>query len=267
MPPRSLERTRLELAEFLRRHRERLTPADVGLPSGGRRRTPGLRREEVAALAGVGLTWYTWLEQGREIGVSEDFLLRLAKVLKLDDAECCHLSVLAHRRPPPAEAHQWDAVSPLVQKLMDEIENRPAYALNLRWDVIAWNDAADRLFGFSQKGTLDRNLLRLVFADPVMRRRLPAWRNDAPGFVEALRRDLALVPDAPTMLQLIEELKNLSPDFRGWWHQWQNDRPVRGPVTVADGTRVRQYQQEVMIIDEHRHLRMVVLFETIGTDT
>lgn len=267
MPPRSLERTRLELAEFLRRHRERLTPADAGLPSGGRRRTPGLRREEVAALAGVGLTWYTWLEQGREIGVSEDFLLRLAKVLKLDDAECSHLFVLAHRRPPPAEAYQWDAVSPLVQKLMNEIENRPAYALNLRWDVIAWNPTADRLFGFSQKETSDRNLLRMVFSDPELRRRLPAWRDEAPGFVEALRHDLALVPEDPIMLQLIEELEKLSPDFRGWWSQRQDNRPVRGPNTIAEETSVRQFDQEIMTIDEHRHLRMVVLFETIGTDT
>ncbi len=87
----------------------------MGLPDSGQRRVPGLRREEVAALAGVGLTWYTWFEQGRDIQVSESFLLKVAKALKLDDAECSHLFLLAHRRPPPPEAYQWPSVSRLIQ--------------------------------------------------------------------------------------------------------------------------------------------------------
>lgn len=97
---RTLERTRPDLAAFLRTHRERLSPAEVGLPSGNRRRTQGLCREEVAALAGVGLTWYTWLEQGSDIGVSAGFLDNLARVLKLDAAQRRHLYLLAHERPP-----------------------------------------------------------------------------------------------------------------------------------------------------------------------
>src|SRR5690606_6804730 len=109
------------------RHRRKLTPADVGLRAGGRRRTPGLRREEVAALAGVGLTWYTWFEQGRDIQVSQSFLLGVARALKLDDAECSHLFLLAHRRPPPPEAHHRVRVDPVVQQLMDELVARPAY--------------------------------------------------------------------------------------------------------------------------------------------
>ncbi|CAN0586256.1 unnamed protein product, partial [Ectocarpus sp. 12 AP-2014] len=116
-----LERTQSDLTEFILRHRRKLTPADVGLPTSGRRRTPGLRREEVAALAGVGLTWYTWFEQGRDIKVSERFLLNIARALKLDDAECCHLFLLAHRRAPPAEAYQEQATSPRIQSLMDEL--------------------------------------------------------------------------------------------------------------------------------------------------
>ena len=134
MAGRSLDRTRSELTDFLIHHRSKLTPADVGLPSTGRRRTPGLRREEVATLAGVGLTWYTWFEQGRDINVSESFVLRVSKALKLDDAECCHLFLLAHRRPPPVEAYQWQEIPPLVQRLMDDMP-RPAYVMNLRWDV------------------------------------------------------------------------------------------------------------------------------------
>ncbi|SCZ01189.1 Helix-turn-helix domain-containing protein [Microvirga guangxiensis] len=260
MLARSLERTRKELSDFLRHHRQRLTPADVGLPSGRRRRTPGLRREEVATLAGVGITWYTWLEQGREIGVSEDFLLRLAKVLKLDDAECCHLFLLAHRRPPPAEPYHWPVVSPLVQQLMDELEARPAYVLNLRWDIIAWNPAADRLFGFSRKEPADRNMLRMVFADPHLRCRLPTWGSDAPRLVASLRRDLALVPDDSAMLQLIDDLKKLSPDFRHWWNGAQDHSPSRGLSSLASENDVLKFQHEVMTIDEYRHLRIVVYF-------
>lgn len=112
MPPRTLNRTRQELADFLRMKREKLSPQAVGLPSGTRRRTPGLRREEVAALAGVGLTWYTWLEQGREINASVEFLEDLARVLKLDATERYHLFLLAHQRPPVVAGHQWCQVTP-----------------------------------------------------------------------------------------------------------------------------------------------------------
>lgn len=265
MPPRSLERSRTELADFLRRRRERLLPADLGLPPRKRRRTPGLRREEVAALAGVGLTWYTWLEQGRDIGVSEDFLLRLAKVLKLDDAECCHLFMLAHGRPPRAEPYHWPAVRPRVQQLMDEMAGRPSCVLNLRWDVIAWNDEADRLFGLAQRDRVDRNMLRMMFADQEFRRRLPSWRDEAQGVVEALRRDVALVTDDAEMRRFVEDLVSLSPDFRTWWNR-PGDRPAgRGPATILDKGRERRFEQEVLTVDEHRHLRMVVYFETDET--
>jgi transcriptional regulator with XRE-family HTH domain len=263
MPGRSLERTRKELSEFLRRHRERLTPADVGLPSGGRRRTPGLRREEVAALAGVGITWYTWFEQGREIGVSEDFLLRLAKILKLDDAECCHLFLLAHQRPPPPEAYHWPSVSLLVQQMMDELVTRPAYVTNLRWDVVAWNAAAERLFAFGKEPS-GRNVLRMVFADPGLRRRFPAWRRDAPRLIEGFRRDLALAPQDPAMLTLVEDLKKLSPDFRRWWSTPQGHSPSRGLASVLSEAGRMEFRHEVLTVDEHRHLRMIVYFA--GTD-
>jgi transcriptional regulator with XRE-family HTH domain len=260
MHARSLQRTRPELSEFLRRYRKRLTPADVGLPSGGRRRTPGLRREEVAALAGVGITWYTWLEQGREIGVSEGFLLRLAKVLKLDDAECCHLFLLAHQRPPPPEAYHAPSVSPLVQQMMDELTARPAYVTSLRWDIVAWNAAADRLFGFSAREPATANLLRLVFADPDLRRRLPSWRSDAPRLLEGFRRDLALVPDDPVMLSSVEDLKKLSPDFRRWWQGSRDHPPSRGFASVATDAGLTNFMHAVMTVDEHRHLYMTVYF-------
>ncbi|MDH0098897.1 helix-turn-helix transcriptional regulator [Ectopseudomonas hydrolytica] len=258
---RSLSRTKNELSEFLTRHRRKLTPADVGLPSHGRRRTPGLRREEVAALAGVGLTWYTWFEQGRDIQVSEKFLLNVAYALKLDDAECSHLFLLAHRRPPPPEAHQWISVTPLIQQLMDDLATRPAYVLNLRWDVIAWNTAADDLFGFSTQEPEIRNILRLVFSDPAMRRRLPAWRDDAPKLLAQFRYDFAVAPDDPPMLTLVEDLKDLSADFRRWWETPDREETQRGIGSVmTTGTELQKFRHETLVVDEHRHLRMVVYF-------
>lgn len=258
---RTLERTRSELSAFLIHHRRKLTPADLGLPATGRRRTPGLRREEVAALAGVGLTWYTWFEQGRDIGVSEAFLLNIARALKLDDAECCHLFLLAHGRPPPPEAYQWPFVTPLIQQLMDDLAARPAYVINLRWDVIAWNAAADRLFGFAGRERADRNVMRMVFADPKMRRRLPAWHDDALGLLTSFHRDLAIAPQEPAMLALIDEMKSLSADFRRWWAKPGVEGYRQGIGSILDTDSIRRdFKHEMLTVDEHRHLRMIVYF-------
>ena len=262
MPARTLARKRTDLSDFVTRHRKKLTPADVGLPTTRGRRTPGLRREEVAALAGVGLTWYTWFEQGRDIQVSESFLLGVAKALKLDDAECNHLFLLAHRRLPPPEACQWPTVGPMIQQLLDDLTGRPAYVSNLRWDVIAWNAAADRLFGFSGRVQGDRNIIRMVFADPDLRRRLPAWREDAPRLLAQFRYDLAAAPDDPAMLWLVEELKKVSPDFRRWIEQPGMEGYGRGVgvVLADDGTR-HCFTHQMLTVDEHRHLKMIVYFQ------
>lgn len=246
-------------------HRAKLTPADVGLPTNRGRRTPGLRREEVALLAGVGLTWYTWFEQGRDIQVSEAFLLNVSKALRLDDAECCHLFLLAHGRPPSAEAYQSASVSPLIQQLLNDLAIRPAYVLNLRWDIVAWNAQADNLFDFSAREQADRNLLRMVFADPDMRRRLPAWRQEAPGLVSEFRCNLAVVPDDPAMLALINDLKKLSADFRRWVEQPDMAGYCQGMCTIIDRTGSQSsFRHEVLTVDEHRHLRMVVYFRKEG---
>lgn len=257
----NLRRTKNELSEFLVRHRQKLTPADVGLPSSGRRRTPGLRREEVAALAGVGLTWYTWFEQGRNIHVSEKFLLSVAHSLKLDDAECSHLFLLAHKRPPPPEAHHWVSVTPLIQQLLDDLITRPAYVLNLRWDVVAWNAAADDLFCFSAREREVRNILRIVFSNPNMRRRLPVWREDAPKLLAQFRYSFAVAPDDPEILNLIADLKELSADFRRWWETPDSEVAEYGVSSVmSTNDEHLDLQYETLVVDEHRHLRLVVYF-------
>lgn len=266
MSDRSLRRTRKELSGFLLHHRQKLTPADVGLPSTGRRRTPGLRREEVAALAGVGLSWYTWFEQGRDIQVSEKFLLGIAYALKLDDAECNHLFLLAHRRPPSPEARQPASVSAGVQQVLDELP-RPAYVQNLRWDVIAWNAAADDLFQFGSRELRDRNLLYLAFAAPDMRRRLPAWESDTPGLVAQFKYDVATAPEDPAMLEVIETLQSLSPSFRRAWIEPGGAVAQRGVSSVVDvGGALHRFHHETLTVDEYRHLRMVVYLPAQAPD-
>ncbi|MGL5388894.1 MAG: helix-turn-helix transcriptional regulator [Serratia sp. (in: enterobacteria)] len=259
MPPRTLNRTRQELADFLRMKREKLSPQAVGLPSGTRRRTPGLRREEVAALAGVGLTWYTWLEQGREINASVEFLEDLARVLKLDAAERYHLFLLAHQRPPVVAGHQWCQVTPLVRRLLDDLTLRPAYVMNLSWDIIAWNPAADRLFSISERPPQQRNMLWMLFADPELNQRLVGWQEQAPQILASFRRDYARAPQDATMLQHIQSLSDISPQFRQLWQQHDIHGRCQGQRTfVVAGAGEVTFEHASFIVDEENHLRLVM---------
>lgn len=259
MPPRTLNRTRQELADFLRMKREKLSPQAVGLPSGTRRRTPGLRREEVAALAGVGLTWYTWLEQGREINASVGFLEDLARVLKLDATERYHLFLLAHQRPPVVAGHQWCQVTPLVRRLLDDLTLRPAYVMNLSWDIIAWNPAADRLFAIAERQPQQRNMLWMLFADPELNQRLMGWQEQAPQILASFRRDYARAPQDDTMLQRIQALSEVSPQFRQLWQQHDIHGRCQGQRTflVARAGEVT-FEHASFIVDEDNHLRLVM---------
>ncbi|NKQ12102.1 transcriptional regulator [Stutzerimonas zhaodongensis] len=256
--PRSFERNRAELADFLRSRRERITPQEVGLPAGARRRTPGLRREEVAALAGVGLSWYTWLEQGREIGVSASFLEKLSKTLKLDATERRYLFLLAHQRLPPEPGKTWCAVPPLVHRLMADLPLRPAYVLNLRWDVLAWNAAADKVFGFSSFPVERRNLLWLLFTAPSMRALLDPWEGQALQILSSFRRDFVRAPLDPEIGALVKELEKVDTDFRTWWRQQDIHGPCQGirHFNVADVGPV-VFDHTSLTIDVDRDLRLV----------
>lgn len=260
MPGKRLVRVNDDLSGFLLRSRSRLTPEAVGLPAGTRRRAPGLRREEVAALAGVGLTWYTWFEQGRDIQVSERFLLRVAEALRLDDAECSHLFLLAHNRPPPTESRQAVSVSPLVQQMLDDLALRPAYVLNARWDLVAWNKPAETLFGLG-RGAGDCNLLSLLFGGSELRKRLPAWKSDGPALLTQFRYDSVFASGDPAAARLIERLKAQSGDFRRWWVAPTSGvaRYGIGSILGTHGRRLA-LRHERLVVDEHRRLQMVVYF-------
>ncbi|GKW41069.1 helix-turn-helix transcriptional regulator [Pectobacterium parvum] len=255
---RTLERTRHDLAAFLRARRERVSPADVGLPSGGRRRTPGLRREEVAALAGVGLTWYTWLEQGRDIGVSAAFLDSLARVLKLDAAERRHLFLLAHERPPAEPGKTWCVVPPLVRRLMHDLAPHPAYILNLRWDVLAFNEPANQLFNFDAHPSERRNLLWLLFTDPLLHERFIGWEQQAQQMLSSFRRDFARATQEADIHELVDELEQVSPDFKMWWRQHEVHAPCSGVRQLMIDGKAEAFEHTSLTIDEDRHLRLVV---------
>ena len=137
---------RTELANFLRIRRSQLSPAEMGLPRTARRKTPGLRREEVAQLAGVGVTWYTWLEQGRDIHVSTQVLDSLAQTFRLTPAEKAHLFLLAGQASPAQPIPPKEHVSPFLHQFLEHLGTSPAYITGRRWDVLAWNLAACQVF-------------------------------------------------------------------------------------------------------------------------
>lgn len=216
--------TRLkELGAFLRTRRERLTPEAVGLPSGVRRRTPGLRREEVAQLADVGLTWYTWLEQGRDINVSPEVLCRVSRALRMQQAERDHLFVLAGHQAPQRSTS--DDVREEHRHVLQRWEPYPAYILNRRWDVLAWNRAFDAVFSdYDEAEDGMRNGLRAMFLKPSRRALTIDWQECAEKMTATFRADAAQHLDDPEFRVLIAELESASPEFAAIWQR----RDVRG---------------------------------------
>ncbi|GAC1503297.1 MAG: hypothetical protein NVS2B12_14110 [Ktedonobacteraceae bacterium] len=163
---------RAELANFLRIRRSQLSPAEVGLPRTARRKTAGLRREEVAQLAGVGVTWYTWLEQGRDIHVSIQVLDSLAQTFRLTPAEKAHLFLLAGQASPAQPIPQREHVSPFLYQFLEHMGNNPAYITGHRWDLLAWNRAACQVFAdFAAMPIEERNIMHLLFTNEEYRSR------------------------------------------------------------------------------------------------
>src|SRR5215208_4596478 len=204
--------TRGELSDFLKSRRARISPASVGRHGRSRRRTPGLRREEVAELAGVGLTWYTWLEQGRDIRVSPEVLTGIASAHQLDPAECAHLFRLAGHAPP-ATVSATSAISPRLQRVLDCWDPFPAHVTG-RWrDILAWNRASEAINGWSRLPDDKRNMLWFVFQVPSTRRLLGDWEQEAVLTVAALRAEAGGELGEPDCQELIAELLEASPDF------------------------------------------------------
>src|SRR6266699_5833052 len=207
---------RKELAQYLRTRRERISPEAVGLPGGSRRRTPGLRREELALVAGIGVTWYTGLEQGRAITVSMQVLESLARVLDLNADERNHLFLLARQQQPVDPYLFTTAVSPALQCILDNMGISPAYVANPRWDLLAWNQAMACVYqtDFGALPLRERNILRLVFTSPSQRMPLIDWEKAAQGLLALFRVSTQRYVGELWREALVAELERASPQFR-----------------------------------------------------
>ena len=219
------------LGVYLKDRRTRLDPAALGF-STGRRRTSGLRREEVAQRASISPTWYTWLEQGRGGAPSADVLERIARAMMLTDAEREHLFLLGLGRPPEARYREPDGISPRLQRLLDTLEYSPAFIRTATWDVIAWNKAASAvLTDYSTLPDGQRNVLRIMFRDSRIRAAQPNWQSVARYVVASFRADVARAGAARNVQSLVDELCATSPEFAAMWR----DNDVQGH---GDGSKV-----------------------------
>jgi transcriptional regulator with XRE-family HTH domain len=214
-----METQRRQLIDFLKGCRARLAPVDVGLPDTNRRRTPGLRREDVAALAGVSVTWYTWLEQGRNIQVSADVLERICATLRMSPDEREYLFALVQHRPAPPIASRADEVTPTLARMLEALAV-PALIMSLRWDVIAWNRLAALAFrDYGKLAPEKRNLLKILLVDDKSYQDDPvAYEATARRILAKFRVDYSQAPNDPAFEELIAELEARCPIFRRLWN-------------------------------------------------
>lgn len=238
---------RAELAQFLRTRRERLSPSQAHLPAGGRRRTPGLRREELAQIADVSLSWYIKLEQGQDIQVSAQVLESLARALQLTPAEHMHLFALARQELPLPGSLPAQRASADLQRVLDSFLPNPAFVANERWNVIARNRATARVFTPSMELTpRDRNLVWLIFTRPEQRQLFARWEDIARRMLALFRMSEGLYRADAWFLKQRDLLLEASPEFRAWWPQHdvnqahitrkELNHPTVGPLVLQSTT-------------------------------
>lgn len=255
------------LATYLRERRTRLDPAALGY-AGRRRRTAGLRREEVAHRAGMSVTWYSWLEQGRGGAPSAQALDRLSEALMLTEAEREHLFLLGLGRPPEVRYRPSGGVTPRLQRVLDALDTCPAMIRNAVWDVIAWNGAAAVvLTDYAALPVAERNVLRLLFLDPDVRAANFDWERTARFVVGVFRGDAARVGAAAIVQPLVDELCAKSPDFAAMWRDsavtssWEGVKCVRHPELGEIA-----FELSAFTVDGRPDLAMVVYTPTSPDD-
>lgn len=264
---------RTEIAAFLRVRRTRRQPEEVGLPRGGRRRTPGLRREEVAALAGVSTEWYTWLEQARDVHPSPETLRRIAAALRLEPGESQHLLTLAgHGVTEYANgASRPGSVSDRLQRLLDQLGYCPAWVYGERWDIVAWNEAATVIHGdLAAMQGIERNALYQLYLDPRKRRMLVNWELHARDCVAKLRAAYARNVDDPWFNELVDLLRARSREFAGWWNH-HDVQLVQDGVKCYDHPEVGRLSFDFTVLDladeRSASLHLITYLPAPGTDT
>jgi transcriptional regulator with XRE-family HTH domain len=247
------------LGAYLKDRRARLDALALGFPA-GRRRTAGLRREEVAQRAGISATWYTWLEQGRGGAPSAEALDRIARALVLTEVEREHLFLLGLGRPPQTRIDTTGGVTPRLQRVLEALEPAPALVQTLLWDVVAWNRAAAVvLTDYAAVAPSERNILRRIFCHPNVRAMQHDWDRLARFVVAAFRADAARMGDTAEVRALVEELSTRSPDFAALWrehdvrHYGEGVKRLNHP-TLGD----LSFDYSAFRVDERPDLSMVV---------
>jgi transcriptional regulator with XRE-family HTH domain len=258
---------RAELADFLRNRREAIRPEDVGLPGGGRRRTPGLRREEVAQLAGVGTTWYTWLEQGRDVRASAPVLEAISDALDLTNAERSHVLLLGRGEEVAIEPAPKEELHPTIKRLVENLGDNPACITGRRFDFLAWNEAHSAVFG--DPGEMPdgrRNFVWSVFMDPRRRTLHTEWNVGARRLVARFRAQAARYVGDPDFEELISALQEGSPEFREWWD-------LHEVASSGVGRKVLKHPKVGKLVFEHATFRpaddnpdlRLILYTTVPT--
>jgi transcriptional regulator with XRE-family HTH domain len=255
-----------ELAQFLRARRERITPDRAGMIARGRRRTPGLRREEVADLIGVSPTWYTWLEQGRDIHVSSDVLEHLARVFQLSVDERIHLFLLAGR-PVLPEAASPDPLPPRFHAMLTALMPAPAHIRDQHWNVLAWNAAESLVTDWASYPLAERNVVWHHFAHANLRHLMVNWEEEARTLLALFRLESGTHLADPWMPAFIERLRTVSKEFREWWplHEVRQQREM--PITFMHPEVGEVVLQPVtLVFAPERHLSLRALLAQPETD-
>ncbi|SKA32293.1 Helix-turn-helix domain-containing protein [Enhydrobacter aerosaccus] len=254
-----------ELGNFLRSRRERLSPKAIGLPSGRRRRTVGLRREEVAELAGIGVDWYVRLEQGRTVNPSVTTIDALARALRLSKVEHAHLRALARDadRRPFVREQVPEAMRRVVESL-----NQPAYVTGRRWDVLAWNKAAAEIFAFDRMPEEERNILLCVLTNPYTRRLFgSSWKAQARRVVAQFRATHDLWAGDPAFRDLLERLRNGCPEFEAWWEEHDVGDAIAGQKLLKHPRKgALRLEHASFQANDDPGLRLVIYAPATGSD-
>ena len=256
------------LGTYLRDRRSRLDPAAFDLPA-ARRRTPGLRREEVAQRAHVSVTWYTWLEQGRGGAPSADMLDRLARALALEETEREHLYLLAQGRPPEVKSSAFTgAVSPRIQRVLDSLESSPALIKDAAWNIVAWNEAAAAvLIDYATLPPAERNVLHLAFSHPRIRAKMPDWEQTARFAVATFRAELARTGMFQQAQTLIGTLSRTSPEFAEMWRNHDVRKHGEGTKRIQpEGGESIALEYSSFTVDARTDLGMVVYMPATAGD-
>lgn len=257
---------RKELGAFLHALRERSAPEAFGFPLGSRRRTRGLRREEVAQLAGISPTWYTWIEQGRDVKVSSEVLVRLAEALQLTPPQRTYLFELSGRGDPQGDSPPDDSLPPILVELLGDIRV-PAYLMGRTWDVLAWNPAAADLFAGWLPASLTPqdsgpppNLLRFVFGHPLARSLVVDWEVRARRLCAEFRADCRTRLEEPGLQRLVAELQQASPEFSRYWQQHDVLERQGGERSFLHPQRgLLSFRQVTLLPVEQEALKLVLL--------